>query len=318
MSEWCKENEERIPITIEPSQYRHRLDVEGCIKPGKAAKSVLLILNQKVNISLMFPKLWRLYKLRVCADGGANRLYEFFNDNVSARARYLPDYIIGDFDSLKPEVEQYYRNAGVTLIEQRSQFSTDFTKALHLISVHFNNPSFVPFIKQSKDFNHSIEINTGIHDWYNKTLTTQNYKLFEKISLLAIGAIDGRFDQTMHSITQLYKLSHPDSQFKLSYLSATDLIFFVPSGGLLLEYARDFRDKCIGNCGLLPLNGPTTIIETAGLKWDVGNWHTNVAQGKLSSSNRFVGIDKCYLNVKEGIVMNVEVFIDELADYIQY
>lgn len=316
MAEWCKENEERIPITIDPSKYSHKLDLKGCIQPANKARSVLLILNQRINVSTLFLKLWGQVKLRVCADGGANRLYEFFKDDRLARARYLPDYIIGDFDSLKPEVEQYYRTAGVILIKQRSQFSTDFTKALHLISVHFNNPTFASQISQCKAENHSIEINAGIHDWYNRTLSSNGHKKLEKISLLAIGAIDGRFDQTMHSITQLYKLSSPTSQFKLSYLSATDLIFFVPSGGFLLEYSEEFRDKCIGNCGLLPLNGPTEIIETSGLKWDVGLWKTSVAEGKLSSSNRFVGIDKCYVNVKEGIVMNVEVYIDELADYI--
>ncbi|QLL30682.1 hypothetical protein HG536_0A04970 [Torulaspora globosa] len=316
MSEWCKENEERIPVAIDPSKYSHRLDLKGCIKPASRTRSVLLILNQKINIPSVFLKLWGLFKLKVCADGGANRLYDFFDGNEPARAYYLPDYIIGDFDSLKPEVEQYYRNAGVILIKQRSQFSTDFTKALHLISIHFNDASFVSQISQSKQENHSIEINSGIHDWYYRILGSSGHRESEKISLLAIGAIDGRFDQTMHSITQLYKLSSSASQFRLSYLSATDLIFFVPSGGVLLEYTADFREKCIGNCGLLPLNGPTEIYETAGLKWDVGLWETSVASGKLSSSNRFAGIDKCYINVKDGIVMNVEVYIDRLAEYI--
>lgn len=316
MSEWCKENEERIPITIDPSKYSHRLDLKGCIKPASRTRSVLLLLNQKINIPSVFLKLWRLFKLKVCADGGANRLYEFFNGNEAARACYLPDYIIGDFDSLKPEVEEYYRNAGVVLIEQRSQFSTDFTKALHLISIHFNDASFASRVSQSKQQNHSIEINSGIHDWYYRIRGANGQLESEKISLLAIGGIDGRFDQTMHSITQLYKLSSPASQFRLSYLSGTDLIFFVPSGGVLLEYTADFREKCIGNCGLLPLNGPTEIYETAGLKWDVGLWETSVASGKLSSSNRFSGIDKCYINVKDGIVMNVEVYIDRLAEYI--
>ncbi|QLQ78247.1 hypothetical protein HG537_0A04940 [Torulaspora globosa] len=317
MSEWCKENDERISITIDPSKYSHRFDLKGFIKPASKSRSALLILNQKINIPSVFLKLWAAFKLKVCADGGANRLYEFFHGNEAARACYLPDYIIGDFDSLKPEVEQYYRNAGVILIKQRSQFSTDFTKALHLISIHFNDSGFTTQISQSRQENHSIEINSGIHDWFNRIFSANNQRESEKISLLAVGAIDGRFDQTMHSITQLYKLSSSGSQFRLSYLSATDLIFFVPSGGVLLEYSTDFREKCIGNCGLLPLNGPTEILETAGLKWDVGLWETSVASGKLSSSNRFAGIDKCYINVKDGIVMNVEIYIDRLAEYIR-
>ena len=316
MSEWCAENDERISVEIDQSKYAHLFNLEYCIKPGSTDKSALLVLNQEINVSPIFLKLWSTFKLRVCADGGANRLYDFFKDNESDRAMYLPDYIIGDFDSLKPETEDYYKKAGVVVIKQQTQYSTDFTKALYLISVHFNSPDFRRKVLESTETNHSIELFSGIHEWYDKTLKANKSRTLERISLLALGGIDGRFDQTIHSITQLYKLSSPDSQFNLCYLSATDLIFFVPSGGFLLEYTKEFRDQCIGNCGLLPLNGPTEIIETSGLKWDVKNWHTCVGEGKVSSSNRFVGIDKCFIDVKDGIVMNVEVFIDRIANCI--
>lgn len=316
MSESCVENAERIPIEIGRLKCAHRFTLEDCIKPIKLEKSALLILNQEINVPAIFLKLWNSFKIRVCADGGANRLYDFFKDNESERVKYLPDYIIGDFDSLKPETEEYYKRAGVVVIKQNTQYSTDFTKALYLISVHFNSPDFKKIVTDSKAPNHSIELESGIHEWYDVTLEANKARKLEKISLLALGGIDGRFDQTIHSITQLYKLSSADSQFKLCYLSATDLIFFVPSGGFMLEYAKEFRDQCIGNCGLLPMNGPTEVIETLGLKWDVKHWHTSVGDGRVSSSNRFVGIDKCYINVKDGIVMNVEIFIDKLAQCI--
>lgn len=310
------ENDERITVSIDQSKYANALRLEDCLRPVESAKSALLVLNQEINVPSIFLKLWDTFKIRVCADGGANRLYDFFKDNESDRTKYLPDYIIGDFDSLKPEVEDYYRKAGVVIIRQKTQFSTDFTKALYLISVHFNSPKFKEIVTKSTEANHSIELYAGIHEWYDKTLKENSSKILERISLLALGGIDGRFDQTIHSITHLYTLSTPESQFKLCYLSATDLIFFVPAGGFLIEYAQEFRDTCIGNCGLLPLNGPTDIIETVGLKWDVQNWYTSVAEGKVSSSNRFVGINKCFISVKEGIVMNVEVFIDKIDDCI--
>ena len=48
----------------------------------------------------------------VCADGGANSLYEYFNDNNHhhhhenlQRSDYIPDYIVGDFDSISPDVK---------------------------------------------------------------------------------------------------------------------------------------------------------------------------------------------------------------------
>lgn len=316
MSEWCVENEERIPLEVATSKYAHMVDLQECLNPPKSSQSVLLILNQEINITQIFLKLWNNYDLRVCADGGANRLYNFFKDNDSERAKYLPDYIVGDFDSLKVETEEYYKNAGVVIIKQETQNSTDFTKSLNLISLHMRSPAFRRMVSESKEDNHSVALYAGIHELYKNMLQSENVTKFNKINLLAIGGIDGRFDQTIHSVTQLYNLSASDSQFKLCYLSASDLIFLVPSGGMLIKYTKEFRDECIGNCGILPLAGPTEIIETAGFKWDVGNWATDVASGRVSSSNRFVGLDKCYVNVKDGVVMNVEVFIDKLGKYL--
>ncbi|CAN0438080.1 unnamed protein product, partial [Ascophyllum nodosum] len=47
--------------------------------------------------------------LRICADGGANRLHDSFDaDSPGERERYVPDMIVGDLDSLRPEVAAFY------------------------------------------------------------------------------------------------------------------------------------------------------------------------------------------------------------------
>lgn len=312
MAEWCIENEDRIDVSATQSKYSRTVNLEDYVNPPKSEKAALLILNQAIGTPNLFLKLWNKYPLRVCADGGANRLYELFEKNEDARSKYLPDYIIGDFDSLKPHVGEYYQKSGVPLIKQETQYSTDFSKCLCLIALHIYSGSFRDKIVNQQ----TIEAYSGIHDLYDAMLKDSNIIIPKSIRLLAIGAIDGRFDQTIHSITQLYQLSVKESLFNLCYLSATDLIFLISPGGVLIEYSKKFRDECIGCCGLLPLGGPTEIYETRGLKWDVGNWYTSIASGKVSSSNRFSGIDKCFVDCKEGIVMNIEVFTDKLYNYI--
>lgn len=52
----------------------------------------------------------------ICADGGANYAY---------RLGLKPDYIIGDMDSISPEIAEYYAGAGVTV--KKYPRSKDFT-----------------------------------------------------------------------------------------------------------------------------------------------------------------------------------------------
>lgn len=59
--------------------------------------------------------------VRVCADGGANRLYDELPAMLAGqapdavRAAYLPSAIRGDMDSIRPEVLDFYRQRGVVI-----------------------------------------------------------------------------------------------------------------------------------------------------------------------------------------------------------
>merc|ERR1711862_304969 len=70
--------------------------------------TVLIILNQPLcsKKDSIFYKLWNMSFIRVCADGGANRLFDLSNSNNNNDDddEFVPDLIVGDLDSLRDDV----------------------------------------------------------------------------------------------------------------------------------------------------------------------------------------------------------------------
>ena len=60
------------------------------------------------------------YDKLICADGGANSAFKY---------EFLPDYIIGDLDSIKPEIYDYYYDK-CEIIQVTRQNDTDVEKCL--------------------------------------------------------------------------------------------------------------------------------------------------------------------------------------------
>lgn len=326
------ENPDRMDISIEDIENTspYVIDLDSFLKIGENTTefTTLLILNQKINISSLFFKLWSRYDLKICADGAANMLYEFFTDE-DERSKFLPHYIIGDLDSIREDVLEFYSSRNVIIIKQCTQYSTDFTKCANLISLHFFSEKFHKIIqehslehstnKADENFNYGIELERGIHSLYDELLqyNEANGIKLSTVNVLTLNAIGGRFDQTIHSLTQLYSLRATDPYLRLIYLTETDIIFLIPNSGCLIKYDENFHDEVIGNCGILPIGGATTILRTKGLKWDVENWATSIATGHVSSSNRIVARNKCYIDVKDAIVLSVEIKLDRLIEYVR-
>ncbi|CCE65101.1 hypothetical protein TPHA_0J02800 [Tetrapisispora phaffii CBS 4417] len=319
MTEQCIENDDNVEITLENTIKHRTVNIQDYITQYNNDYSVLLILNQEIAIREAFLKLWDLYKIRICADGGANRLYDFFEDDEELRLKHLPDYIVGDLDSLSDNVKEYYSKNHVVIIRQSTQYSTDFMKCVQLISLHFNSQTFKTLLSTETNGianNYGITELDGLLRLHKERKAQKKKETIHNINVLALGGIDGRFDQTMHSISQLYVLSKSDSYIKLSYLTPTDLIILLPSGATLLKYSQEFKNDCIGNVGLLPIGQPAQIIETRGLKWDILNWNTSIPTGKLSSSNRFAGSNGCYIHTKDDLVFNIEINLKKLSKYL--
>ncbi|RYG69163.1 hypothetical protein EON64_03390 [archaeon] len=68
----------------------------------------LIILNSPSLPYKLLPRLWSLSSTKICADGGANRLFKGFRDREESNL-YIPDSIVGDLDSVENEVVEYYK-----------------------------------------------------------------------------------------------------------------------------------------------------------------------------------------------------------------
>uniref|UniRef100_A0A1S3ZN63 Thiamine pyrophosphokinase 2-like n=1 Tax=Nicotiana tabacum TaxID=4097 RepID=A0A1S3ZN63_TOBAC len=85
---------------------------------GPALTYALVILNQ--HLPRFTPLLWEHAQVHVCADGGANRVFDelprFFphDDPSDIRKRYKPYAIKGDMDSIRTDVLDFFRGLFIT------------------------------------------------------------------------------------------------------------------------------------------------------------------------------------------------------------
>ncbi|KAF8856348.1 thiamine pyrophosphokinase [Acephala macrosclerotiorum] len=247
----------------------------------------LVILNQELKLPLyLYQQLWRNSSFVVAADGGANRLYDInkqfstvFSNGLSAPIQLPIHAVIGDLDSLLPNVRQHYEEQGIPIIEDEDQYSTDFTKAVNYI---------------------------------------QSSRERKEIDIVVLGGLGGRVDQGLSVLHHLYLFQESEGYKEgRMYLLSSEAITFVLKTGIHSIKVKE-RWTGIGSSesgskernrggdvafgkhvGILPLKGESTIT-TKGLEWDVEDWKT-VFGGLVSTSN----------HVKEEVV-SVETSVDVL------
>ncbi|XP_027348890.1 thiamine pyrophosphokinase 2 isoform X1 [Abrus precatorius] len=207
----------------------------------------LVVLNQ--SLPRFAPLLWDHAQLRVCADGGANRVYDemplFFPQQQPShvRTRYKPDVIKGDMDSIRTEVLEFYKKLGTQIIdESHDQDTTDLHKCVTYIR------DLTPSIDQSA------------------------------LCILVAGALGGRFDHEIGNINVLCRFSNT----RIILLSDDCLIHLLPKNHchkILIQSSVEGP-----HCGLVPIGMPSGSSTTTGLKWDLNDMAMRFG-GLISTSN---------------------------------
>ncbi|CAK7895085.1 thiamine pyrophosphokinase [[Candida] anglica] len=279
---------------IEPFQY---------LESDSKSRSVLLILNQNLD-GINFQQIWNHTELKICADGGANQLFNSFQLEEE-RCKYIPHFITGDFDSLTEPVKQYYQERGSIIIKQATQYATDFDKSLSLCKLYYHSSES----RSSIIVSHSnISTDNGLADLEN-VYHIQSDEATLPIQIFALGGIGGRFDQTIGSMHQLYKLSISAPYLHIYFITNSDLVLLLPRGKNYISYAsRNLwnQQDLVPVCGLLPLGNQSVVLDTWGLKYDVRNYETDMFS-RVSSSNGVCGSDGFIVHCTDPIVMNLVV-----------
>ncbi|CAH9123716.1 unnamed protein product [Cuscuta epithymum] len=213
---------------------------------GHALTYALVILNQR--LPRFTPLLWKAAQLHICADGGANRVFDelphfFPHEDVSdVRKRYKPDVIKGDMDSIRDEVRDFYSGLGSRIDdESHDQNTTDLHKCI-----------------------------AYIHDLPD--LKTPN------LFILVVGALGGRFDHEMGNINVLCRFANT----RIVLLSDDCLIQLLPNTH---HHEIHINPSVEGpHCGLIPIKMPSASTTTTGLKWNLANSEMRFG-GLVSTSN---------------------------------
>lgn len=206
------------------------------------------VLNQPLVNPERVHALWLQAQFRVLVDGGANRWRDLLQQRPSAQvpATPEPDLLTGDFDSIDPDLCQYYREHPSTrVVDTPDQDHTDFTKAL--IETAQTRPDL---------------------EW-----------------VLAYVEHAGRVDQIFANFQTLFQISRLIPRpLKVVLVSGGALTWVLAPGQHEIRPPLSLTpERC--HIGLIPLGQPVSGVVTRGLKWDLDGQVDLAFGGLVSTSN---------------------------------
>ena len=284
---------------------------------GQRIPSALIILNTPIKssydngrLSGVLGKLWDASSYRICADGGANRLYDATVAIQGMRSEtdssnYLPDLITGDLDSLRSDVHQYYEAKGVSIIRVEDQNFHD----LDVRIFHSLDSAFSKVISPNSiilNFSHEQKSLMAVENWVEKAASERKAGNDDEKTntsrTFIYGGFGGRFDQEMGCINALCVWGKKESfqQTSLALYDEETCAFALPESPMKSEVRIRFPGESIESeeqtnlvgegptCGLIPIFGRCEKVMTTGLKWNLEGDTPIEFGGIVSSSNRAI------------------------------
>jgi len=238
----------------------------------------LLLLNTPPRPAAALRQLWSLSSYRVCADAAANRLRDSIQialgdekmvsgtpwelrqrlhemQHVAKQHESMvPDAVTGDFDSIRPDVLDFYRQHDAAIVHDPSHHSTDFEKALRLVEE-----------AQAASMRSCAQEGHAPRRW----------------TVVAFGAFGDRFDHELASINVLHRFRKFERLLLMGERMTAELL---APGRHVIRPNPQLEGP---TCGLLPIGGVCDAVWTSGLRWNLRGESMQFG-GLVSSSNDMV------------------------------
>ncbi|OQD65700.1 hypothetical protein PENPOL_c005G05075 [Penicillium polonicum] len=310
---------------------------------GSPSPYALLILNQPIN-EKAFGVLSKYASYIICADGGANRLFDMPEDNET-ESKQLPDSIVGDLDSIRPAVREYYEKLGVSVLQDLDQYSTDFTKCLKYLNGHAAEIIASPRKGASTTKSNS----NGANESTSTSPPDQS-----PLEIVVLGGLGGRVDQAFSQVHHLYMMTQTQRSIRetetntsssdaksaaggnLYLVSEESITFIIQTGKNTIHTPATKRADIATASASAASKSPRkrkreqeqeqepepeqeyffeenigiiplsspAKITTHGFEWDVEDWHTEIG-GQLSTSNH-IRADKVEVETSVPVLFTVE------------
>ena len=301
-----------LPAPVSVQRHCNAFLVSPAADPAK--RPTLILLNALGPLSAICSR-WHHFDAVICADGGANRLYDSLHADHALRAQLVPSHIKGDLDSLRPEVAAFYQQRGCLVVRDEDQDCNDLEKCLQLVLEQQQ--------QQLEGRREEAGAGGGAARGTREAEAAAggDGEAAAGKEVVVFGAFGGRFDQQMASVNAALKFAHRGSTSTSTSTSSSSSSKGVPTpaaaaaaaaaagggGGSLPGISRVLllgegnaavvlrRGRHIlslsslegPGCSLLPVGGPVEA-STRGLQWELD--HTALSFGGLvSTSNAATG-----------------------------
>uniref|UniRef100_A0A1I7YI29 Thiamine diphosphokinase n=1 Tax=Steinernema glaseri TaxID=37863 RepID=A0A1I7YI29_9BILA len=253
-------------------------------------KTAVLFVNGALEARRPFPDLWRRLwngaTMRVCVDGGANRLHR----ECREEALKLPTMVAGDLDSISEEAKTFFAEK-TRIRHTHDQNETDLTKTLRLVAederIARQEVSSRPWIQPKRP-------SDGVRRASGRILGTlrPHPRLDE---------LDARGEPPLRRASDRRRRRQPHHRAPAGPLPLGSFLTSPFQGDHTL---RIDREATTGVCGFVPFCQRPTTVTTTGFRWDLEE--RELAFGALiSTSNEVLG-DSVRIRTTAPLVFTVE------------